>query len=39
LLDGAEVSGPFMLAAFLVTWIVVTALAHRIGRVLAKRNA
>jgi len=39
LLDGAEVSGPFMLASFLVTWIVVMALARRIGHVLAKRNA
>jgi hypothetical protein len=38
LLDGAEVSGPFMLASFFVTWIVVMALAHQTDRVLARRN-
>jgi hypothetical protein len=32
------VSGPFMLASFLVTWIVVMALAHQTDRVLARRN-
>lgn len=39
LVDGAEVSVPFMLASFFVTWLVVMVQARQVGHLLAKRNA